>query len=57
MADFPPQNVANLLSAFPKLGYTPPASFWDKALPAMQATLPDFKPQVRLGVRTQKSPS
>lgn len=39
--------MANLLGAFPKLGYTPPASFWDKALPAMQAALPDFKPQVR----------
>lgn len=46
MADFPPQNVANLLGAFPKLGFTPPQSFWDKALPAMQRALPAFKPQV-----------
>jgi hypothetical protein len=48
MADFPPQNIANLLGAFPKLGCTPPVSFWDKALPAVQRALPAFKPQVRM---------
>ncbi len=47
MADFPPQNMANLLGAFPKLGCTPPAAFWDKALPAVQRALPNLKPQVR----------
>jgi hypothetical protein len=51
MAEFPPQNVANILGSFPKLGCNPPASFWDKALPAVQRALPAFKPLVSACVR------